>query len=297
MADNKLNNYTLMELTHLSYLVRDSLEYCHAQINVTQENFERRTAMAKNMLAQGNFVEKWLSGHPNEEIRKFYPQLVSYFENIYENENYVLFSNRKVEPEKAIDFIEETVKNYQVVEDIAKAFYTEYKKTPGLVDARIERCLIASFDYYRVIANWLFFNEVIKNDGEYKRALKASNNKPSYEVNYNLNLLKRLIGGFNFNRQRYNGDKIDIKQMFEDSMNAFKALDGTLFKEFEEKNGRKATLEETQQLTKETIEHAAQACVNAIRVYEPIWRETYAEAIKYMQENPLKAAPAQEGNA
>ena len=27
------------------------------------------------------------------------------------------------------------------------------------------------------------------------------------------------------------------------------------------------------------------------------WRETYAEAIKYMQENPLKAAPAQEGNA
>ena len=285
MADNKLNNYTLMELTHLSYLVRDSLEYCHAQINVTQENFERRTAMAKNMLAQGNFVEKWLSGHPNEEIRKFYPQLVSYFENIYENENYVLFSNRKVEPEKAIDFIEETVKNYQVVEDITKAFYTEYKKTPGLVDSRIERCLIASFDYYRVIANWLFFNEVIKNDGEYKRALKASNNKPSYEVNYNLNLLKRLIGGFNFNRQRYNGDKIDIKQMFEDSMNAFKALDGTLFKEFEEKNGRKATLEETQQLTKETIEHAAQACVNAIRVYEPIWRETYAEAIKYMQEN------------
>ena len=61
MADNKLNNYTLIELIHLSYLIRDSLEYCHAQINVTEENFQRRAQMAKNMLAEGNFVAKWLN--------------------------------------------------------------------------------------------------------------------------------------------------------------------------------------------------------------------------------------------
>lgn len=295
MADNKLNNYTLIELMHLSYLVRDSLEYCHAQINVTKENFDRRAAMAKNMLAEGNFVEKWLSNHPNDEIKKIYPQLVNYFHNIYEEENYIIFETRKVEPEKAVDFIEETVKNYQVVEDIVKAFLNEYKKTAGVVDTKVERCLIASFDYYRVITNWLFFNEVVKNDGEYKKALKASNNKPSYEVNYNLNLLKRLVGGFNFNKTRYTGDKLDIKQMFEDSMTAFKALDGTLFKDYEEKNGKKLTAEETQKMAKEAIEKAAQGCVAAIRMYEPIWRETYAEVVKYMQENPLKA-PESEDN-
>lgn len=299
MADNRLNNYTLMELVHLTYLLRDSLEYCHAQINVSQENFERRAGMSKNMLAEGNFVEKWLTNHPNDEIKKFYPQLVSYFSNIYEEENYVIHSTRKVEPEKLVDFVEETVKNYQVVEDILKAFYSEYKKTPEIVDEKIEKCILASFDYYRVICNWLFFNEIIKNDGEYKRALKASNNKPSYEVNYNLNILKRLVAGFNFNRQRYTGDKVDIKQMFEDSMTAFKALDGTLNKEFEEKNGRKPTTEEIQKTTKEAIESAAQECVNAIRIYEPIWRETYAQAVTYMRENPLKPAEekAEEGNA
>lgn len=297
MADNKLNNYTLMELLHLSFLLRDSLEYCHSQINVTEETFDRRKTMAKNMLSQGNFIEKWLTNHPNDDVKKFYPQLVSYFENIYDQEAYVNFETRKVDAEKVIDFVEETIKNYQVVEDIVKAFYNEYKKTPGLVDTRIEKCVLASFDYYRVICNWLFFNEVLKNDGEYKKALKASGNKPSYEVNYNLNVLKRLIGGFNFNRQRYQGDKIDVKQMFENSMTAFKSLDGTLFKDFEEKNGRKATAEETQNITKEVMEKAVQSCVAAIRVYEPIWRETYTEAIKYMQENPIKAAPAQEGNA
>ena len=158
MADNRLNNYTLMELVHLTYLLRDSLEYCHAQINVTQENFERRAAMSKNMLAEGNFVEKWLTNHPNDEIKKFYPQLVSYFANIYEEENYVVHATRKVEPEKLVDFVEETVKAYQVVEDILKAFYNEYKKTPEIVDEKIERCILASFDYYRVICNWLFFN-------------------------------------------------------------------------------------------------------------------------------------------
>lgn len=299
MADNRLNNYTLMELVHLTYLLRDSLEYCHAQINVTQENFERRAAMSKNMLAEGNFVEKWLTNHPNEEIKKFYPQLVSYFANIYEEENYVVHATRKVEPEKLVDFVEETVKAYQVVEDILKAFYNEYKKTPEIVDEKIERCILASFDYYRVICNWLFFNEIVKNDGEYKRALKASNNKPSYEVNYNLNILKRLVAGFNFNRQRYTGDKVDIKQMFEDSMTAFKALDGTLNKEFEEKNGRKPSAEEIQNTTKEAIETAAQKCVNAIRIYEPIWRETYAAAVTYMRENPLRPAEekTEEGNA
>ena len=122
MADNKLNNYTLIEILHLSYLVRDSLEYCHAQINVTEENFERRKNMSKNMLAEGNFTQKWLTNHPNDEVKKMYPQLVSYFKNIYEEENYVLFDTRKVEPEKSVDFTEETIKNYQVVEDILKAF-------------------------------------------------------------------------------------------------------------------------------------------------------------------------------
>ena len=68
MADNKLNNYTLIEILHLSYLLRDSLEYCHPQINVTEENFERRKMMAKQMLAEGNFIHKWLSNHPNEEV-------------------------------------------------------------------------------------------------------------------------------------------------------------------------------------------------------------------------------------
>lgn len=290
MADNKLNNYTLIELVHLSYLVRDSLEYCHAQINVTEENFSRRKAMAKQMLAEGNFVHKWLSGHPNEDVRKMHPQLVSYFDNIYEVENYVLWNNRKVEPEKSTDFIEETVKNYQVVEDILKAFFNEYKKTPGLVDSRVEKCIIASFDYYRVIANWLFFNEIIKNDNEYKRALKASDNKPSYEVNYNLNILKRLVGGYNFNKQRYTGDKVDIKQMLDDTMVAFKALDGTLFKEHEEAKKVTLTNEEKQKMAQEALSRAHTECVNAIRMYEPIWRGTYADVMKYMQENPLQPA-------
>lgn len=289
MADNKINNYTLIELLHLSYLIRDSLEYCHAQINVTEENFERRKEMAKKMLAEGNFVEKWLNGHPNDDVKALYPQLVNYFKNIYEIESFVNFDTRKVDPEKVTDFVEETIKNYQVVEDILKAFLNEYKKTSGLVDVRIERCIDASFDYYRVITNWLFFNEVLRNDGEYKKALKESNNQPSYEVNYNLNILKRLVGGYNFNKQRYSGDKVDIKQMLEDSLTAFKALDGTLVKEKETKEDRKLTAEEIQALTKENIEKAGQECVNAIRLYEPIWRQTYSDVVKYMQENPLNA--------
>ena len=295
MADNKLNNYTLIELIHLSYLIRDSLEYCHAQINVTEENFQRRAQMAKNMLAEGNFVAKWLNNHPNEEVRKVYPQLVNYFHNIYEEESYVTFDTRKVEAEKIVDFTEETIKNYQVVEDVLRAFFNEYKKTPGLVDARVEKCVLASFDYYRVVANWLFFNEVMKNDGEYKRALKASGNKPSYEVNYNLNILKRLIGGFNFNRQRYTGDKLDIKQMFENSMSSFKALDGTLFRDHEEAHKVQLTQDEKAAMAKEAVEKGAQSCIAAIRIYEPIWRETYAEMVKFMQENPI--APQQEGQA
>ena len=191
----------------------------------------------------------------------------------------------------------ETIKNYQVVEDILKAFFNEYKKTPGLIDVRLERGILASFDYYRVIANWLFFNEIIKNDSEYKRALKASGNKPSYEVNYNLNILKRLIGGFNFNRQRYTGDKLDIKAMFEHTMSAFKALDGTLFKDYEAANNKQLTNDERAAMAQEVMGKAHGACVTAIRTYEPIWRETYAEVVKYMQENPLQPAANTEANA
>ena len=52
--------------------------------------------------------------------------------------------------------------------------------------------------------------------------------------------------------------------------------------------------EEKQKMAQEVIGKAQGECVSAIRIYEPIWRETYAEVVKFMQENPLQ--PAQ-GNA
>ena len=294
MADNKLNNYTLIEILHLTYLTRDSFEYCFPQINVTEENFQRRATMAKNMLAEGNFVQKWITNHPNEEVRKFYQQFVDYFNGIYEQETYVSHATRKVEQEKIVDFVEETVKVYQIAEDILRAFYNEYKKQEGLVEPDIEKAILASLDYYRVIANWLLFNEVIRNDGEYNKARKAANGQTSYEVNYNLNILKRLIGLFNFNRQRYSGDKVDIKQLFDDSMTGFKSLDGTLIKEIEERDNRKLSQEEIQNLRKESLEKAGNENLQAIRIYEAIWKETYQKVVQYMQDNPITQQPAQE---
>ena len=287
MADNKLNNYTLIEVLHLTYLARDSFEYCFAQINVSEENFQRRANMSKNMLAEGNFVQKWITNHPNEDVRKFYQQFVEYFSNIYERETYVSHATRKVDPEKIVDFAEETIKVYQVAEDILKAFYNEYKKQDGVVNPEIEKAVLASLDYYRVVANWLLFNEVVRNDGEYNKARKEAKGQTSYEVNYNLNILKRLIGLFNFNRQRYSGDKVDIKQLFEDSMTAFKSLDGTLVKDKEDKEGRKLTQDEIINLKKESLEKAGNENLQAIRVYEAIWKETYQGVIKFMQDNPL----------
>lgn len=115
MADNKINNYTLIELLHLSYLIRDSLEYCHAQINVTEENFERRKEMAKKMLAEGNFVEKWLNGHPNDDVKALYPQLVNYFKNIYEVESFVNFDTRKVDPKRLLISLKKQLKTTKLL--------------------------------------------------------------------------------------------------------------------------------------------------------------------------------------
>ena len=81
----------------------------------------------------------------------------------------------------------------------------------------------------------------------------------------------------------------------ENSMTAFKALDGTMFRDHEEKNKVQLTQEEKAEMAKAAIEKGAQGCIAAIRIYEPIWRETYAEMVKFMQENPI--APQQEGQA
>ena len=287
VVDPRFNNYTLIEILHLSYLFRDSFEYCHEKLEIKPDAFERRKTMAKQMLAPGNFTQKWIENHPKEEVRPLYTQFVNYFHNLYEEENYVSFDTKKVDPDKVADFVEETIKCYQSVEDILNAFYTNYKKTNAVVDPDVEKCIIASEDYYRVVANWLFFNEVIRNDNELKKAMKASNNKPSYEVNYNLNILKRLIAGFNFTRQRYTGDKVDIKNMFETTFNAFKALDGTLVKEYQDAHKVQLSEAEIQEMTKKAVEDGAKQSVTCLQTYGPIWQETYTKVVEYMRNNPL----------
>ena len=80
-------------------------------------------------------------------------------------------------------------------------------------------------------------------------------------------------------------------------MTAFKSLDGTLIKDKEEKENRKLTQDEIINLKKECLEKAGNENLQAIRVYETIWKETYQNVVKYMQENPLnnnqQAQPAE----
>ena len=57
----------------------------------------------------------------------FYENLQKYFNNIYVNGNYVDLNTKKVDPDKKVEMLEETIKNYQTVADVITGFLKNLK--------------------------------------------------------------------------------------------------------------------------------------------------------------------------
>ena len=82
----KRENYSIIELLHLSFIVRDSLEYCHEPLPLKENAFESRSKMIKQLLEENHFIAKFLVENPSESGKQFYDALNKYFENIYDKE-------------------------------------------------------------------------------------------------------------------------------------------------------------------------------------------------------------------
>lgn len=102
----KTENYSVIELLHLSFVIRDSLEYCHEPLKLKENAFESRKKMVQQLLEKDHFIAKFLVENPNEAGKKYYESLTIYFNNIYEKEFYVSFENYKVDPDKKLEFLE-----------------------------------------------------------------------------------------------------------------------------------------------------------------------------------------------
>lgn len=71
----KTENYSVIELLHLSFVIRDSLEYCHEPLKLKENAFESRKKMVQQLLEKDHFIAKFLVENPNEAGKKYYESL------------------------------------------------------------------------------------------------------------------------------------------------------------------------------------------------------------------------------
>ena len=267
----KTENYSVIELLHLSFVIRDSLEYCHEPLKLKENAFESRKKMVQQLLEKDHFIAKFLVENPNEAGKNYYESLTIYFNNIYEKEFYVSFENYKVDPDKKLEFLEETIKNYQTVLDIIHGF-VKTLQDKELLDDVVLQCVNDSENFFRVLYLFIVYNEIIKEDSNYKETLQKTRDNNSYENKYILNLLKGLIAAYNFNRQKYSGQEETLKTLFEEVFKTFQKLDGSI--KLTQPNEMQETLLATNRLI-----------AQALRTYETNWRTAYKNLIQKMREN------------
>lgn len=270
----KRENYSIIELLHLSFIVRDSLEYCHEPLPLKENAFESRSKMIKQLLEENHFIAKFLVENPSESGKQFYDALNKYFENIYDKEFYVMYDNYKVDPDKKLEFLEETVKNEQTIFEIITGFVKSLTES-GAIDETVVNCFKASEDFFRVLFLFIVYNEILKEDANYKETLKQTKDNQSYENKYILNLLKGLIAAYNFNRQKYAGDNQQVKTLFEEVFLTFQKLDGSV------------KLDKPEDLQR-TLDNTNRLVGLALRDSEINWRKSYANLVQKMKANPIQ---------
>ena len=269
----KTENYSIIELLHLSFVLRDSLEYCHEPLKLKENAFESRQKMVQQLLEKNHFIAKFLVENPNEAGKKYYETLTHYFNNLYEKEFYVSFEYFKDDPDKKLEFLEETIKNYQTVLDIIHGFIKTLQEK-DVLDETVLKCVNDSENFFRILYLFIVYNEVMKEDKNYKETLQKTKDNNSYENKYILNLLKGLIAAYNFNRQKYSGQEEMLKNVFEETFKTFQKLDGSI----------KLTYPEEMQ---ETIKTTNQFIAESLKTYEINWRSSFRNLIQLMKENPV----------
>lgn len=167
----RIENYSVVELLHLSFVIRDTLEYCHEKLPANEEIFEQRYKMISQLLDEKNFVARFLLNNPNEQGKMFYESLNKFFNNIYVNGNYVSLDTKKVDPDKKLEMLEEIIKNYQTVDDVLKSFLTSFKEQ-NVLKPEVENCYVATDAYFRTLYLFILYNAILKEDHDYKVAIR-----------------------------------------------------------------------------------------------------------------------------
>lgn len=272
----RIENYSITELLHLSFVIRDTLEYCYEKFPVKEEMFEQRYKMISQLLDEKNFIARFLINNPNEQGKLFYENLQKYFNNIYVNGNYVDLNTEKVDPDKKVEMLEETIKNYQTVADVITGFLKNLKDK-NVVEKEVEDCANKAENFFRILYLFILYNTILREDSNYKLSLRETKNKDSYECKYILSTLKSLISLYNFNRQKYSGEEDEIKAVFEEIFRTFQKLDGTI------KVKDKEELENS-------IKQANLIISQNLRKYEIAWKESYSKLITLLKNNPVDKA-------
>lgn len=274
----KTENYSIIELLHLSFVIRDTLEYCHAPLQLKENAFESRKQMVKQLLEKDHFIAKFLIENPNESGKQYYDALTKFFENIYDKEFYVSFDNYKVDPDKKLELLEEIIKNHQTVTDIIGGFVKTLQEK-NLLDDIVLNCVKKSENFFRVLFLFIVYNEILTEDKNYKDTLQQTKDNNSYENKYILNILKGLIAAYNFNRSKYSNYDESITKLFEEVFTTFQKLDGTI------------QLENPQEEIKAAIDHSNRLIAISLRDTEINWRNSYKDLVQLMKENPVPAKP------
>lgn len=272
----RIENYSITELLHLSFVIRDTLEYCHEQMPVNEEAFEQRYKMISQLLDEKNFVAKFLINNPNEQGKKFYESLNKFFNAIYVNGNYVDLETKKVDPDKKLEMLEEIIRSYQTIDDVLRSFFDAFKDQK-VIEAEVKECYTATDSFFRTLYLFIVYNSILKEDREYKNAFKETKNKDAYECKYILNTLKSLIGVYNFNRQKYAGSDDQIKALFEDIFTVFQKLDGSI------------KVENTEEL-QNAVKQANVMITQSLRKYETEWKASYSKLLELLKNNPVDKA-------
>ena len=267
------DNYPLVDLLHLSFVIRDSLEYCYEPIQIKDGAFEHRAKFFKDLIDSEHFIAKFLVNNPNENGKKFYDELNKYLENIYEKEFYVSFETCKADTDRKLEFLEETVKCFQTVADIMVNFINHNRKNE-VQDETLYQCIVSNDNFYRTIMVLVLYTEIVKEDTNYKEAYARTRDPNSYENQLIVNLLKGYVQIYRFVKDQYRFEEQPILDLFDKVFALFQKLDGTIKTTYEEQQAAK---KEIGSLVRKTV-----------GMYEEKWREQYKLLLEALK-NPSQA--------
>lgn len=230
----KEESYVFLDFYRINLYLRDLIDFMAYPENINMEKLEEIKRFFNLAIGPDRPISVFLDRNEVENGSAFYQSVLHFSQDTFKDFRYFELSDQKIKPilPKKNEFFEKILIMHQSFEYVLSGILKDYRNRHE-PQQQLEALITADDNFYRLHFMNVIYQELLSVSSDFNKKMRENDSMTPENQNI-LDSLRELMSYFHDLKNKYSGNKGEIKQLFEDAFDVLKIMDGSKIVSYEE---------------------------------------------------------------